>query len=594
MTLPREGQVVRTRGRLWLSALAVLLLFLAALAVLWPFVPGTMGNVDAATKLWQVESFVHGQLPLTYRAAALDPDCRFVPTLSVALIDGKPYAMYLNLFTGLLFAGYHVFGRLSWQVVPMLFALGTIGLTTGFARRHRLVPDRDLWLLVLVLGFCTPLVTGSVIPLEPVLAGTLAMGALLLAGEGVKVAREGGRGGLVVRFVGAGVCLGLAPLARPECYALALAVGLATVVVLLVMKTPVRWCVVSGAALAAGGGLVLGVVYLVFPLVFRIQVALNTQNLVYSMPMYERVWRFLLCMTPGTAASRVVGVRAAEGLAIAGMCLLAAALVTALVSGVRRSWPRHLAAGLFLAALACILPCWGLDGVFVALPLVGLLFFLRGEPLLRDPAVTLVLASAVVFVALLVLLLPNAGGDTLFSPRYLLPVTVPVSAAAFCLVRTHLARSRGRWLRVLLVASVAVTCTGLVKGLMVIRRSASISKASDARLATLPGPLLFCTDTHQAHRVGVLYHAPHTLISRRVLRVDSEPGFMEVVDIFRRNGIDTFTLVGFTALLDRDLDLVARAGGTVVEKLDFDYGSVALVVTLKPGADGLDTHRVPR
>ena len=581
MTISLDERPVQTRRRLWLSALALVLFYAVLLASVWPSVPGPLGNVDATTKVWQVESILRGQLHLTYRAATLDPTYEFIPTTSVVVIDGKPYAMYLNLFTALLAAGSFIFGRMTYQIMPLLFTLLTIVLMTGFVRRHRLVSERSLWQVVLVLGFCTPLFYYTLAPMEHGLATLLTVGAFILTADGLVAARAGNRPRLLVQFALAGLCLGLTPLVRPECYALALAVGVVAIVVLLVMKIPLLWCLVSGAVMAAGGALVLAATFGILPLIFRIQSALNTQNVTYfRMPMHGRFWQFLFKVTPGLAMGRLLTSAVADPLALTGSCLLVAAVVMSLISGVRRSWRRHLATGLLLGALSVIIICWGLDGVFASVPLLTLLFFLRGDPAFREPVVMLVLGSAITFMLLLGLLLPNPGGVRMLSPRYLLPVVVPAAVVAFCLVRTHLNQAPSRWLHVMLVIVVIVSVVGLGKGLASVWHSAAISRNADRRLGALPEPLVRCADA--LHRDGVLYHAPKTCLGRTVLSADDEERFLKVVAAFRRNGIRRFTVVGFTVLLERDRAMIARAGGTVVDKQEFSYQSTALVVELAP------------
>ena len=135
----------------------------------------------------------------------------------------------------------------------------------------------------------------------------------------------------------------------------------------------------------------------------------------------------------------------------------------------------------------------------------------------------------------------------------------------------------------MLVIVLTVSVIGLGKGTAGVWRSASISHDVDRRLEALPEPLVRSYDAGPGHREGLLYHAPETFLNRTVLSVDGDETFLKVVDIFRRNGIRRFTVVGFADRLERDLAMIARAGGTVVDKQDFDYNSTALVVELAPG-----------
>jgi len=282
----------RASSRFLLAVAGVGLVYVTALLSLRPFVPGTLGHVDAASKIWQVESFLQGQRHLVYPARGLDPDYRYIPDWYAVRVGGRPYSIHLNLLAWINYVAVLVVGRLAYNLVPLVSSIAAVTLSAWLVRRHGLADDRNLWRVILAVGLCTPMLYYSVLTLEHIVAAVFAAGAFLLAAEALKLLRAGA-GKLDWRFLaGSGACLGLATLARGECGLLAVAMGL--IVMVLARRAGMMRTLLSGAAMALGGFLVLGGYFLLFPDGLKIQMAFSVQGTKEQIRLSLRLWKLTL------------------------------------------------------------------------------------------------------------------------------------------------------------------------------------------------------------------------------------------------------------------------------------------------------------
>jgi hypothetical protein len=547
----------------------VLLLDLAALLSQWPFLPGTYGNVDASGKVWQVESLLAGQEHLTYPAQSLDPSFRYIPDWYVVRVDGRPYGIHFNLFTWMTYGAVRLIGPWGYNLLPLVGSLMTVLLSAWFAKRAQLVSDANLWKLVLVLGFCTPMVCYSLEPKEHSVAAAFAAGAFLLAAAGVREA-DGRPLRVGLTLIASGACLALASLVRGECYLLALAMG--AVVVAILWRRGLGRMFAGGAAMFAGGVAVLGLWFLLNTLAWRVQVGLAHAASSTMLAFLPRIWRLMFAVEPGDRFSALLGPSVADLIGTVGGASLLVAICLGFVSGMRRSWLRHLATAFLLAGLGVVFVSSRLEGLLVVCPLVLLMMFLvRGGNLAASPTVRLVLGISVLFLILCWFLLPHAGASQ-FGPRFLLPLIGPLTVVAFGMIETRMAARDNRWLRVMLLLVLLSAFSSEVKGVVQNRRGASISKVLEDRLAATPAPIIVWD-----RRNLLVYHAPGILLGTPVMQAGSEQDLTEILQVLRKNDIHAFSLVCMEEKADECLRRLETLGLNVLEKRDLPYHGRVIV-----------------
>jgi len=566
-----DGQQANWMKRLALSLTAVVLVYAGALLCHRNFLPGTLGNLDSASKLWQVESLLHGQRHLTYPGADIDPEYRFFPTPWAVTVDGKPYSVYFSLFTYITYGAVRVMGRIGYNLVPLLASFVTVLVMGALMLRVGLLRKEDLWKAVGFLGICTPLVYYAVEVREHSVAAMFAAVSFLLVAEAVTRGAEEHNAVGGGRLAISGVMLALAAVTRGECYFLALATGLA-VVVFFLRHRGLRPALVAGSAMFVGGVMTLALWFAVNPLSFQIQRGLVEAVKKQQRTFFFRFWRLLFSMSPGrTMVSILGGVNETVVTIICGV-VLAVALCLALLSGTRRTRLRHLATVFYMASLGLILGCWYEEGFVVVCPIaLTAAFLVRARTAALSPTASLVFAASGLYLVLCWLLLPNAGAGQ-FGPRFLLPVLAPLCVVLYCLLKNHLQSHPSRWLGLLLALALISGFTTELKGILLSRHGAVLSKRVADTLRAVPSPLVF-------HRHAALYHAPEVLLDTRIFEATSEQHLREFADRLREHDVETFTLLCHESHREKCVEMLARARLKVVEEHSFPFFSLAITVT---------------
>ena len=226
---------VRSHAGALTALLLVSLLYVAALAFL---PPQALTHHDEGAKYLQVRNLrltTSGlDWSINYPARRLDPGLRFVPFHPKQHYVDSQGRIYLQwpIFLGLLTRVFwKVLGFWGLYVVPLLAGLGTLWLTYLLALALGLA-RRVAWLVVPLLGLCTPLPLYSLLYFEHTLASLLVAGSLLAGIRALGSAQSSNTNENETRPWSAaisGLLLALAVYFRSELYVLALVLGLAYV-----------------------------------------------------------------------------------------------------------------------------------------------------------------------------------------------------------------------------------------------------------------------------------------------------------------------------------------------------------------------------
>jgi hypothetical protein len=286
--------------------------------------------------------------------------------------------------------------------------------------------------------------------------------------------------------------------------------------------------------------------------------------------MMSRFYGFFVQVNPGERLSTLLGQAAANRVGWVGGGAFVVAACLALVSGLERRRLRRLATGFFLLALAITAFSWVQTGLIAACPFLLLPVFLRRrEGLFANPTTRLVILTAILYMVLCSLFLPNSEG----AERYLLPITLPLTLVVMGLLIRALEDSPVPWLKTLLVLCMVCALFTEVKAVTLDWRAAAFSRASEKELAGVPLPLVLEETT-------VIYHAPKPLWTVPCLQANDEDRLGEVVRTLRQNGIFRFTVLAYEANKARRLGMIEHVGATVVEKHELSHCGLAYVVEI--------------
>ena len=570
MTEGRSGSGSWPLFRMASALVAMVLLEALILWLLSNCLPGTLGFVDASAKFWQTESLARGQASLIYPSAHLDPDFRYIPDAYVALVDGKPYTTYLNVFCLLAAGVWPLLGRWGCNLIGLLAGALTMLALLWLACREKMLARKDAWLLVLVLWVTTPLLVYSILPLEHLLAGAFAAGAFLA----VRPERSEYR---LWRLGAAGALLALAALTRGECYLLALAMGLA--VMWLRRRSGMRAMLAAGGAMFAGGVVVLGIWFAIFPMTMALgKVAMARSSGEMPMGTLTRLWHLLFYAHPGPAVTSIIGEYWANWISVTVGVSLLSGVVLGVAAGAKRSWLRHVAMAALLVGLGLGLVCWRVEGLLVVCPvLLGAVFLVRSRETFANTTSVLVAATSLLFGLLVWMLIPSAGASQ-FGPRFLIPVVVPLAAVAFCTIRNHLEHHPDRYMTAMLVLALLAGCLTEAKGVLRYRRGGDIAFTTENTLAEVPSPLVVFPPFQDGFYI---YRAPKALVNTPVLQARNDEEFIEIVGLLRRNEVREFSLICTQASAEARQDLLRLLGVEVLRTRELPFDGLAIVATLR-------------
>ena len=571
MTREPNPEAERTTWRLWAS-LAVVVLFQATLFLAFSrFIPGTLGNWDSSAKVWQQDSLLDGHLDLTYPAKGLDPQERFIPSFYVMRLDGKCYSVYLNFFALTTHAATRLVGPIAWNLVSLLSVAVAVFAMMWMAVRHRIVPRRRLWLLLLVLGCCTPLAVYSLGMVEQPMASAFVAAAFLLATSAVGGAEESPLAPRLWRLAGAGACLAAAGLTRGECYLFGAALWL--VLVGTQARRSPRRAAAMGLALFAGGAAVLAAWFTVFPWAWRAQFVIAEHGAKVQFTMLHRYYSLLVEAQPAGRVSAFLGPLGTSAFRVMACGFLVLGGLLSFFSGGRAAL-RGMGIALFLLGMFLVLGLTTLfGGLLAACPLLLVpLFARRRAGLPEDGAVRLIVWTAVLFAFLCGLLLPNASG----SVRYLLPITMPLTVVAVGVVSASLGLELDRWLRALFILAAVAGFLINAKNAAQSWGAAKGATANDRSISALPAPVLILKD-------DVLYHSSRILSKVPCLQVDTPQQLDDVLAMLRKNGISTVAVISHELVREESLRMLHDAGIVVEREVELTYRGFALIVKVPPG-----------
>lgn len=416
----------------------------------------TFYSGDCGTKLLQAQSLSMQRwrnASVVYPGKQIDPQLRFVQTGMLQVRKGRVWGVHSLAFALPASLAYSLLGYRGLYLVPAVSLLAALFLLWLVAKG--IYSAWRALLVLLLAGFCSPLLFYSVEFWEHTLAVLLSMAALLLLSAGAEVTRR------PWRLAGAGALLGIAVGVRPE----ALVLAAATVVALAAVVRP-------GCALRASLALLgIGIASALAP-----QAALNHR--LFGDPLGTA---FALHLHGGNSDPRLLVLgKMLMPLSTAAFLKLASALLAALLlwwlsrredagRRGRLTTTLSLLAGAIMATLAAVeanrlLALWrqpaevttltGSFPVIWAFPMLAVLWRRSGgspnSSLLRFLAVT-----AAVYVAGVLITSPTWAGAQ-WGPRLLLPALPLLALLAFNVPRPTLASGR--------VALFTVCLLGLISG----------------------------------------------------------------------------------------------------------------------------------
>jgi hypothetical protein len=438
-----------------LATLAVALLYIGLLG--WYLPIDGFWSGDQGAKLVQVQSLLRSSyrdLGLPYPGTAIDPAGAFspVPLMFSWPVEGRSYSIYSYSHASLTTIPYALFGQLGLHAIPVIANLATMVTAAALSRRLAVGPD---WLVPLVIGLATPLSFYALVLWEHALAvcmTTLAVFCILKASEGNRMAWA---------LIG-GLAVGIGYWMRNEIllFAPALFIGLASA------RGQRRLLLACVAGLIAGIAPLLLFNTFLFGLPLGPDVAIN-----FTMAQQSMLKGLLEVRVP--VMSQLL-LDAPDRIWLSLPIVLFALLASFPFPRIR-PW---LLIGMAIAIFFGIYNTQALDvriGLASTSPLVLLALPVRAQPDPQRSALRLLIITALVYGAGVLLSAPNEGGYA-WGPRYLLPVIPLLSVLSIGAITTLVRSSRGfeRWITLGAVVLLLVGSTWIqYRSVYLLQQSAS-------------------------------------------------------------------------------------------------------------------------
>jgi hypothetical protein len=520
-------------------------------------------NSDTGLRFWQVRDLVATNwqtFAINYPARFLDPDLQFIPLYCAYTILGDDVFFSISPFYPLFASWFYAWlNTLGLTVLPVLSgvltAAGTYKLATltGIPR-----PRLVLWCSVLA----TPLLFYTVQLWDHSLAMACGIWAVYFTAHGI--IRQTWQ-----PVVLAGIVMAFGMGQRPEMYMLALALGLA----LIIVSWPAKE---KAAAFIAGGTVgILPLWWLQYRwvghpfgiLMTHISDFGRPESYVFDCvgpPRNIQVGRFLLYIDARDPWSFAATLLAAFGLFLLIFWLrlprlqnhkVAIAALLLVVTG--------------YAMWAAMLWQGPLAGLLTTFPLIGLSLAYVDRLDDSNPqrsVYLLALLAALFFLGGMLAFWPAYGGNH-FGARYLLPVYPLLLLLAFYVYHIHAAREKTRQMMPAIGATLLITCILLqFLGLRLFWKQTAENKAIQASIAALPARVIL---TNHPFLPTML----RGLNDQFFMYVDEQADFATLIPRLADQGIYDFAFVEVPAL---PINVPERVGELRVRRLS------AVLYTLEP------------